>query len=152
MTVVLPPQQPDCASTPRGNLPVVRGTLLAAVFDPPGANAVPIPPPPPPPEPVVMPACIHQPNPIEAAENLVIFRKYMLIFLPFFHLPATMTSEKLKQTYPFMWFNIMIVTCKHVDRRLAMSEAAKKFLAQKMLVEHEKSLDLLLGLLVFLGW
>jgi hypothetical protein len=99
-----------------------------------------------------MPSCIYQPNPLEAVENLNTFRKYMLIFLPVVHLPATMTSEMLKETYPYLWFSIMTVTCKNVDRRFAMNEAARKFLAQKMVVDHEKSLDLLLGLIVIMGW
>ena len=99
-----------------------------------------------------MPSCIYLPTPLEAAEDLLTFRKFMLIFLPFFHLPDTMTSEGLRELYPFLWFSIMTVTCKHVDRRLVMSEAVKKFVAQKMVIDHEKSLDLLLGLLTMLGW
>jgi hypothetical protein len=46
----------------------------------------------------------------------------------------------------------MTITCKHVDRRLAMSEAVRKFVAQKMVMDHEKSLDLLLGLIAMMGW
>jgi hypothetical protein len=99
-----------------------------------------------------MPSCAYQPHPLEAAEDLMTFRKYMLIFLPFVYLPETMTSEGLKEIYPFLWFSIMTVTCKHVDRRLVMSEAVKSFLAQKLVVDNEKSLDLLLGLIVILGW
>ncbi|KAL2261813.1 hypothetical protein VTK26DRAFT_3256 [Humicola hyalothermophila] len=140
----LPPQRPDCTRVP---LPVVRGTLLGNVFDGPVANPARSPL-----EVPGMPPCIYQPTPSEAAESLVVFRKYMLIFLPFVHLPPTMTSDRLRETYPFMWFNIMTVTCKHVDRRLVMSEAIKKHLAHRMIIEHDKSLDLLLGLLVLLGW
>lgn len=82
----------------------------------------------------------------------MVFRKYMLIFLPFVHLPSAMTSDRLREVYPFLWFSIMTITCKNVDRRLVMSEAVKKYLAQKMVMENEKSLDLLLGLLVIMGW
>jgi len=92
------------------------------------------------------------PNPLEAAESLVTFRQYMLIFLPFVHLPATMREDMLRETYPFLWFSIMTVTCKNADKRVLMSEAVKKFIAQKLVVEHEKDLDLLLALLVILGW
>ncbi|KAL2265989.1 hypothetical protein VTJ83DRAFT_5341 [Remersonia thermophila] len=99
-----------------------------------------------------IPACVYVPDPVEAAAYLDTFRKYYLIFLPFVHLPATMTSEKLRDAYPFLWFAIMTVTCKHADRRLAMSDALKRFLAQKMVVDHEKSLDLLLGLVIIMGW
>jgi hypothetical protein len=95
---------------------------------------------------------IHQPNPAEAEESLATFRKYMLIFIPFVHLPATMTAERLKVRYPFLWFNIMTISCKNADRRIAMGEAGKRYLAQKMLFEHEKNIDLLLGLVMVMGW
>ncbi|KAL2175080.1 uncharacterized protein P884DRAFT_207299 [Thermothelomyces heterothallicus CBS 202.75] len=99
-----------------------------------------------------MPSCVYQPNATEAAERLMTFRKYMLIFLPFVHLPATLTSEKLRESHPFLWFSIMTVTCRNVDRRLVMTEAIERFVAQRVVVDHEKSMDLLLGLLAMLGW
>lgn len=120
-----------------------RGSLLGMVSDPAGTAPI---------ESSSIPPCVYQPDAFEAAEDLVTFRKNMLIFLPFVYLPPTMTSERLKALHPFLWFSVMTVTCKKVDRRLAMCDAVKKFLAHKMMVEHEKSLDLLLGLLVFLGW
>ena len=144
---VLPPPQPDCVPGRLPPAPVSRGSLAGAVFDQPVTV-----PPPFPPESAAMPSCVYQPTPFEAAENMATFRKSMLIFLPFFYFPPAMTSEVLRETHPFLWFSIMTVTCKNVDRRLAMSEAVKKFVAHKMIVEHEKSVDLLLGLLVFMGW
>lgn len=143
--VVLPPQQPDCDGK---GLPVAPGTLLGCVFNPQATTTRPVPPR----ESPTCPTFLPEPSPVEAAESLMTFRKYMLIFLPFVHLPATMTSERLKETYPFLWYNVMTATCKNVDRRLAMGEAVKKFLGQKMLMDNEKSLDLLLGLIVILGW
>ncbi|KAH6842671.1 hypothetical protein B0I37DRAFT_314639 [Chaetomium sp. MPI-CAGE-AT-0009] len=145
--VVLPPQQPNYG--PEKDLQSLppRAPLLGSVFGPPAPDPLATPKGPP-----SMPSCIYQPNPFEAVEDLKTFRKYMLIFLPLVHLPATMTSETLKEVYPFLWFSIMTVTCKNVDRRLVMNEAAMKFLAQKMVVDHEKSLDLLLGLIVIIGW
>ncbi|KAK4187418.1 hypothetical protein QBC35DRAFT_233924 [Podospora australis] len=150
--VALPPQLPDCGPGKRG-LPVQRGTLLGSVFEPPDMN-VPMPTPTPPPsfDSAAIPICPYQPTPHEAAENLVTFRKYMLIFLPFVHLPQEMTQDRLRRTYPFLWFSIMTITAKNVDRRLVMSEAGRKFIAQKMVLENEKSLDLLYGLLVVMGW
>ncbi|SPQ26729.1 2996b653-1133-4681-aa8e-47aec6c8f710 [Thermothielavioides terrestris] len=143
---VLPPQQVDCVP---GSAPVARGSLLASVFDP--QDTAPLAPQT---EPswCSSPSFALEPSPVEAAENLTTFRKYMLTFFPFVHIPATMTSEKLKETYPFLWYNIMTVTCKNVDRRLAMGETLKKVLGQKMLMDQEKSLDLLLGLIVMLTW
>lgn len=104
------------------------------------------------PEPANMLASVYQPTPAEAAERLMTFRKYMLIFLPFIYIPETETPERLREEWPFLWFSIMTATCQNVDQRLLMCEATKKFLAQKMIVEHEKNLDFLLGLLVVMGW
>ncbi|KAL2147549.1 hypothetical protein VTI28DRAFT_8804 [Corynascus sepedonium] len=144
---VLPPQQPDCGSAKAGVGLPGRNSLPGAVFGPPIPTSLPAPIEPPP-----IPSCIYQPTPAEADEALMIFRKYMLIFLPFVHLPATVTSGKLRVSHPFLWFSIMTVTCKNVDRRLVMSEATKRFVAQKVVVDNEKSIDLLLGLLALLGW
>lgn len=99
-----------------------------------------------------MPRSIYIPDPREAAKRVETFRKYMLIFLPFVHISPAMTSEQLKQESPFLWYSIMTVTCEHVDRRLSMSDTAKKFVAQKIVVEHEKNVDLIHGLIVFMGW
>ncbi|KAK4155624.1 hypothetical protein C8A00DRAFT_41809 [Chaetomidium leptoderma] len=141
------PHQSDCAPGRIPSAPVVRGCLAGTIFGPPVTTPLA-----PPIESPSMPSCIYQPTPLEAAEDLLTFRKYMLIFLPFVHLPAAMTSDRLRDVYPFLWFSIMTITCKNVDRRLAMCEAVKKFLAQKMIIDHDKSLDLLLGLIVVMGW
>ena len=98
------------------------------------------------------PICEYEPTPLEAEEKLELFRTRMLICFPFMHLPPTVTAQMLRELCPFLRFNIMTVTCTHVDRQLVMSDAAWKFLAQKMVIEHEKSLDLLWGLIVLMGW
>ncbi|GAB1316133.1 Transcriptional regulator WAR1 [Madurella fahalii] len=146
---ILPRQQPDCPPGKLRPAPIFRGSLIGSAFESP-ANTQPTPPPPL--ESASIPSCVYQPTALEAEENLTTFRKCLLIFLPFIHLPETMTSQKLREIYPFLWFNIMTITCKNADRRLVMSDAVRKFLAQKMVVDHEKSLDLLLGLLVMMGW
>ncbi|KAK4099452.1 hypothetical protein N658DRAFT_164545 [Parathielavia hyrcaniae] len=150
----LPPQPLDYPpGSIRPRAPVGPGTLLGSVFNPPAsAPAAPTYEPVFPMRSPSMPSCSYQPHPLEAAEDLMTFRKYMLIFLPFVYLPPSMTSEGLRETYPFLWFSIMTVTCKHADRRLVMGEAVKSFLAQKIVIENDKSLDLLLGLIVILGW
>ncbi|KAK4225743.1 hypothetical protein QBC38DRAFT_253086 [Podospora fimiseda] len=147
--VVLTRQMPECTG-----LVAQAGTLLGEVFPPddhPRHHAVPQMAPPSTYS-ASLPPCNYIPNPLEAAESLVTFRKYMLIFLPFLHLPPSVTEDRLREMYPFLWFCIMTVTCKNADNRVMMSEAVKKFIAQKMVVDHEKNLDLLLALLVILGW
>ncbi|KAK1754221.1 hypothetical protein QBC47DRAFT_346879 [Echria macrotheca] len=126
---------------------VVPGTLLAHVFEPSHPN------------PVSdqlshedLPACEYQPGAAEAEENLTTFRRNMLVFLPFVYIPPDMTSDKLRSAYPFLWYNIMTITCRQVDRQLLMSDAIKKFVAQKMVIENQKSMDLLWGLMAYMSW
>jgi len=128
------------------------GTLIAQVFKPPYLND----------HPAGelsedmghggIPSFEIQPSPLEAEESLDTFRKYMLTFLPFVYLPSGVTAKRLQCLYPFFWYNLMTITCKQVDRQLMMSDAIKRFVAQKMVIEHEKSLDLLWGLLTFMAW
>ncbi|KAK4449642.1 hypothetical protein QBC34DRAFT_448702 [Podospora aff. communis PSN243] len=129
-----------------------RGALLSRVFEPresqgPEVDAVPqdsfrenI------------PKCEYQPTDLGAEECLKAFRENMLIFFPFIYLPASLTAKQLRESYPFFWFNIMTITCKHVDDQYLMSDAVWRFVAQKMIVEHEKSLDLLWGLITLMAW
>ena len=143
--VVFPPAKAQCKT---GVQPLfVRGTLLGSVFrkhSPPPADRQP--------DADRIPSCCYVPTPLEAEENFETFRKHMLPFLPFMYMPPTLTVHQLQEYYPFLWFNIMTITCMNVDRQLIMADAATQFLAQKTIVESEKSLDLLLGLLTSIAW
>lgn len=94
----------------------------------------------------------YQPSAHEAEQNLDTFRKCMLVFLPFVHIPQAMTARQLQQQYPFFWYSIMATACKNADRQLLMSDVIKKYIAQKMVIENEKSMDLLWGLMTFMSW
>lgn len=143
--VVFPPSKAHCKTGVQGLL--VRGTLLGGVFgkhSPPPADREP--------DDDRFPSCPYIPSPLEAEENFETFRRNMLPFLPFMYMPPALTVHQLQEYYPFLWFNIMTITCMNVDRQLVMAEAATQFLAQKTIVESEKSLDLLLGLLTSIAW
>ncbi|KAH0844960.1 hypothetical protein FOPE_09275 [Fonsecaea pedrosoi] len=90
--------------------------------------------------------------PAEADQCLGVFRSQHLEFMPFVHLPPTVTASQLRETRPFLWYNIMTVATPVTSLQLAWSEAIQKKLAQDMFVENERSVDLLLGLLVYLSW
>jgi hypothetical protein len=80
------------------------------------------------------------------------FRTHEINYLPFVFLPETMTAKELRAKYPFLWFNIMTVTSTSVAQQSTMSDAIKRFIGQKLAVDHDKNMDLLLGLLCLLGW
>jgi hypothetical protein len=93
-----------------------------------------------------------EPNPVEAEEALATFKEDMLYYLPLVHIPDGMTAKELRERSPFLWFNIMVVTARPLQRLGQLGAASKKFMSEKIVLEHEKSFDLLQGLLIFLGW
>ncbi|KAL2192281.1 hypothetical protein P885DRAFT_24682, partial [Corynascus similis CBS 632.67] len=90
--------------------------------------------------------------PKDAGNRLSPFRDQMLSHLPFFNLPDHMTAEHVREQKPFLLFSIMAVTARSVKAQSLMSTVIREHVARKMIVENQKSMDLLLGLLVFLGW
>ncbi len=93
-----------------------------------------------------------EPTLAQAEECLLVFRKRMLVFFPFIYLPPQTTARQLREWSPFLWFSIMAITARPVPDEFAMTESIKQFVAQQMVVENQKNLDLLLGLLVFICW
>ncbi|KAF4833736.1 hypothetical protein CGCTS75_v003575 [Colletotrichum tropicale] len=93
-----------------------------------------------------------EPSSAEAEESLRKFREETILFFPFHYVPPHVSSQQLKETYPFLWLNIMSVTSKSNKRRLALGDKVREIIFQKIIVEREKNLDLLLGLIATLGW
>ena len=93
-----------------------------------------------------------EPSSLQAEECLSFFQKHMLNLFPFIHLPSDMTAKQVRKWSPFLWFNIMAATAKTPGQQCSMSNSIKRFVAQKLIVDNEKNLDLLLGLLVFISW
>ncbi|KAI1386649.1 uncharacterized protein F4822DRAFT_410810 [Hypoxylon trugodes] len=88
----------------------------------------------------------------EAEELLKRFREETIGFFPFVYIPPHVTSQQLRELYPFLWLNIMCITMAPPKRRVALGDQARSIAIQKVAVEREKSLDLLLGLLTLVGW
>ncbi|KAJ9142483.1 Transcriptional regulator WAR1 [Pleurostoma richardsiae] len=99
-----------------------------------------------------VPACSVQITPEEAEQNLSIFREQMLYYLPLVYMAPRTTARQVREERPFLWFNIMAITTNSIMDQMLMSTAIRGHIAHKMVVENQKSVDLLLGLLVFLGW
>lgn len=88
----------------------------------------------------------------EADERLVIFREQMLKYFPFLSLPPNVTARQLCSTRPFLFRSIAAVSTPLTQERIVASRNFKKELAQRMVIDNEASIDLLLGLLVFSSW
>ncbi|KAH9234814.1 hypothetical protein K456DRAFT_1738453 [Colletotrichum gloeosporioides 23] len=93
-----------------------------------------------------------EPSPAEAEESLKKFWEETILFFPFHYIPPHVSSQQLKETYPFLWLNIMSVTSRSNKRRLALGDKVREIIFQKIVIEREKNLDLLLGLIATLGW
>ncbi|KAJ9133831.1 Transcriptional regulator WAR1 [Pleurostoma richardsiae] len=87
-----------------------------------------------------------------AEQNLTVFRTYMLRYFPFVYIPTNTTASELRQARPFLWFCIMAITTRSLPQQISLGERIRRIVAQKVVVESERSIDILLGLLCYLGW
>ncbi|RHZ61461.1 transcription factor domain-containing protein [Aspergillus thermomutatus] len=88
----------------------------------------------------------------EAEETLKSFRSGPLEYLPFVHIPDRVSAAELKTESSFLWHCICAVQCKQTAGQTALSLSIRERVAQALLVDCQKNLDLLQGLLVYLGW
>ena len=63
-----------------------------------------------------------------------------------------MSASDLRYQKPFLWLVIMSLTTKSLAQQLVMGDMIRRIIAQQVVVESEKSLDMLLGVLCFIGW
>ncbi|RYP22129.1 hypothetical protein DL765_001888 [Monosporascus sp. GIB2] len=114
---------------------------------------------------VAVPACHQDPDPgrafavpdhleprQSAEESLRIFRENHLRFFPFVYIPPETTAKDLQRERPFLWLNIRTLTCKSSAQQHALGNRIREIVGRKVLAESERTMDLLLGLLGFLGW
>ena len=87
-----------------------------------------------------------------AEEQLNMFRQVFLPMFPFVHIPADTSASELHRQKPFLWLVIMSLTTKSAADQLAMGEIIRQSVSQKVVAKGDKSLDMLLGLICYLGW
>jgi hypothetical protein len=64
-----------------------------------------------------------------------------------------MSARDLCTDNPFLCRAIMVVaSCKNVARQIVLRKDFLRELCEKVLIESQKSLDILQGLLVFVAW
>jgi hypothetical protein len=75
-----------------------------------------------------------------------------LQYLPFVYIPSDMTSEKLRQTYPFLWVCIMEVTTYKNPEKGDSFGRITNYIHQRVMLDIVPSMDLLLGIMTFVSW
>jgi hypothetical protein len=91
--------------------------------------------------------------PVESDETLLsIYRNQLSSPLPFVIIPAATTPRQLQATRPFLMKVIrMVASVRHLRLVRGQSRAVMEHISNAMLMRSERSLDLLQGVLVFLG-
>lgn len=89
---------------------------------------------------------------VEAEECLEHFRSEKLKYFPFVHIPHSLTAWHLREQRPFLWQSILASSVKSSSRQRAFGAALRAAVADKVVVQHLRSFDVLLGILGFLGW
>ncbi|KAL4908420.1 hypothetical protein BDW74DRAFT_175102 [Aspergillus multicolor] len=85
-------------------------------------------------------------------EILDAFRTHRLQFLPLIYIPITTTAGDLKREAPFLWRCISAVECKDTTRQAALCVGIRELAGKRLLLDCDRSLDLLQGILVYLAW
>jgi hypothetical protein len=91
--------------------------------------------------------------PVESDETLLsIYKNQLSSPLPFVIIPTGTTPQQLHATRPFLMKVIrMVASVRHLRSVRAQSRAVMEHISNAILMRSERSLDLLQGILVFLG-
>lgn len=88
----------------------------------------------------------------EAENSLQHFRTHSTKYLPFIVIPPDTRVCEFRKENPFWWLTIAMATAKTTSRQIALGLHIRQILGQKILVQGERNLDLLWGLLTYIAW
>jgi hypothetical protein len=91
-------------------------------------------------------------SPLQKEELFNRFRTDYLAFFPFMWIKPEVTAEDIERTRPFLWLNIRAVCEKYVPKMHELGNKIREELARRVLVELERDQEVVLGLLIYLGW
>lgn len=100
----------------------------------------------------VQTACDDDMTPLEKEQILERFKKDYLSHFPFMLIKPEVTAEEIQNTRPFLWLNIRAATEKSVAKMNQLGDRIREELARKVLVELERDLEPILGIMILLGW
>lgn len=85
-------------------------------------------------------------------EALERFRDESLKYFPFLYLPPHMTASQLAAEFPLLWLSITAISVKSMSQLCSMSEKLQDGILNKIYVQGERNVDILLAALSFVGW
>ncbi|KAF5020108.1 hypothetical protein F66182_7871 [Fusarium sp. NRRL 66182] len=93
------------------------------------------------------------PPPASDEELLNIYRRELQVLHPFVVVPESVTAARLKETRPFLMSSIrMVASFKSLRSMRAQMYYLMRHIADHMLIRSERSLDLLLGIIIIVAW
>ncbi|TAQ89435.1 hypothetical protein B7494_g2208 [Chlorociboria aeruginascens] len=96
---------------------------------------------------------VSDPSFYDQESILKLFQLNMAPQFPFVALPLNSTVATLSQTKPFLLKTIiMIATLDDPHRQAKLLDGIMEAISQQIIIRSEKSLDLLQGLIILLGW
>ncbi|KAG7106594.1 Transcription factor himD like protein [Verticillium longisporum] len=93
-----------------------------------------------------------EPTQQEAELLFINFRDVHLRYFPFVDLSQYASALQMRQERPFLWLCIMAISTRSRPLQLDMSERIRWIISQKLMMEHERNMDYLLGLIAFMAW
>ncbi|OQE46982.1 hypothetical protein PENCOP_c001G05365 [Penicillium coprophilum] len=90
--------------------------------------------------------------PAMAQKYLDQFRTRNLQYLPFVYIPSNITSDQLREKYPFLWVCIMEVSTSTNPEKGDSFGRITNYIHQKVMLDIPPSMDLLLGIMTFVSW
>ncbi|KAB8292085.1 hypothetical protein EYC80_007830 [Monilinia laxa] len=93
-----------------------------------------------------------EPTMEEAERYLQSFQSRNLPHFPFIQFRSGMTAHQLRQERPFFWLCIMTISSTVIHRQITLGKVIREVAARELVVEGKRNLDLLLGLVCFVGW
>ena len=89
----------------------------------------------------------------EKAQKLLWLFRDMALYFPFVILPADATVESMSEENPFLFLALLAVTSSaEKPLQKTLDEEFRNALSSKVVINGEKSIDVLQGLLVYLAW
>ncbi|GAM83792.1 hypothetical protein ANO11243_017820 [Dothideomycetidae sp. 11243] len=79
------------------------------------------------------------------------YRKWLVNF-PFVRIDGEDTVESLSVERPFLWSCMTCVTCPSAAQQRQLADVVRREAARRIIFEHERNMDLMLGLLSCLVW
>lgn len=87
-----------------------------------------------------------------ADELLDTFRTHYLRHFPFTYLAPEVSAQNLQLHRPFLWMNIQAICTRSSSQREILGQQVREYFARKFIIDLEKDIDILQGILTYLGW